>query len=264
MSTHDSIDIDDATISWDASRVVFTQTPDWILTNPEINDGAFRTWMAIASFASNKNHRAFPSARKLMEIRGKGRRIIFEHIRQLEAAGLLTRDARYRPSGGRTSSHYTLAWDHSLSPVQKTAPGPRAVDRTDPNAENRAAPSAENRAPRTRTTNEPDPLPPQTSVSTETSNKNDQQGAAAPRTPRIRKQGRRQDGTNPRAVKAEVSKDQQMRQWARTMHDALNHDEFVEHVESEIRSAKITAEQGRVAIKESEQLSGIGQPAVPS
>ena len=160
MSNDDTIDIEEATISWDASRVVFTQTPDWILNNPNINDAAFRTWMTIAMHASNKNHTAFPSARKLMELRGKGRRVIFEHIRQLEAAGLLVREARYRANGGRTSSHYTLAWDRPLTPVQKSALAPGAEDRTAPDAENRAAPRATKRATRTRTTNELDPLPP--------------------------------------------------------------------------------------------------------
>ena len=91
MTTDDTPDLDNATIAWASTHVVFTQTPDWILNNPNINDAAFRTWMAIASFASNKSRTAFPSARKLMAMRSKGRRIIFQHIRQLEDARLLIR-----------------------------------------------------------------------------------------------------------------------------------------------------------------------------
>ncbi len=259
MSSDDSIDIDEATISWDASRVVFTQTPDWILNNDNINDAAFRTWMTIASFASNKSHQAFPSARKLMKLRGKGRRIIFEHIRQLEAAGLLVREARYRANGGRTSSHYTLAWNRPLTLVQNSALAPSAVDRTPLDAETRAAPRAAKRATRTRTNNELDPLPPVVAPIAESMPAETPQGATAPRTPHSAKNGRRKDGTNPRALDARASKDAQMRQWARTMNGALNHDEFVELVESEVRSQKITDEQGRVAIKESERLSNAAE-----
>ena len=264
MSTDDTIDIEEATISWDASRVVFTQTPDWILNNPNINDAAFRTWMTIAMHASNKNRTAFPSARKLMELRGKGRRVIFEHIRQLEAAGLLVREARYRANGGRTSSHYTLAWVRPLTPVQKSALAPSAEERTAPDAENRAAPRATKRATRTRTTNELDPLPPQDAPTTEPAPTDSEQGATAPRTPRPSRSGRRKDGTNPRAVEARSSKEAQMRQWARNMHGVLDHEEFVQFVEADVRAEKITEEQGRVAIDESQQLAAVDDSRAPS
>lgn len=253
MSTSDNSDDDEATLSWGPGRVVFTQTPDWILNNPKINDGAFRTWVAISSFASNREHTAFPSARKLMEMRGKGRRIIFEHIAQLEAAGVLRREARYRPNGGRTSSHYTLAWDRPLSPVQKSAPAPSARERTTPRAADCTGPGAENRAPRTTTTKELDPLPPQSDEHT-TAATDAPQGAPAPRTPRSKKQGSRNDGTNPRAVQAQASKSDQMRRWALNMHGALDHDEFVEIVEAEVRAEKITHQQGATAIEESLRL----------
>jgi len=46
-----------------------------------------------------------------------------------------------------------------------------------------------------------------------------------------------------------------MRRWARNMHGALDHDEFVEHVQSEVASAKISEDQGRIAIDESARLS---------
>jgi hypothetical protein len=253
----DNPDIEEATISWHPSRVVFTQTPDWILHNADINDAAFRTWMTIASFASNKAHTAFPSARTLMKLRGKGRRIIFEHIRQLEAAGLLVREARYRPNGGRTSSHYTLAWDRPLTPVQNCAPHPRAEDCPSPRAEERARPDAAMRAPRTTTTHELDPLPPSDSPTNATGETVNEQGATAPRTPRSRRSSRREDGTNPRAVDAQAAKEHQMRQWARNMSGALDHDEFAELVNAEVLSHKITRELAQFAIDESLRLRGM-------
>jgi hypothetical protein len=190
-----------------------------------------------------------------MELRGKGRRIIFEHIRQLEAAGLLAREARYRANGGRTSSHYTLAWQRPLTPVQNSACPPGAVDRTPPDAESRAAPGAGNRATRTRTKKELDPLPPTGDEISNLGSTDAEQGVTTPRTPRSSRSGRRRDGENPRALEAKASKDHQMRQWALNMHGALDHDEFVEHVESEVAAQKITEDQGRIAVEESERLT---------
>ena len=259
MSNDDTITIDEATISWDASRVVFTQTPDWILNNPNINDAAFRTWMTIAMHASNKNHTAFPSARKLTDLRGKGRRVIFEHIRHLEAAGLLVREARYRANGGRTSSHYTLAWDRPLTPVQKSAPPPSAGDRTTPDAENRVAPRATNRATRTRTRTELDPLPPNDAPTNDVTEQASPQGATAPHTPRSPRKGRRQNGTNPRAVDARGAKELQMRQWARNMCGALSHEEFVELVKGEVATDQISSDLAEIAIAESCRLSTVQQ-----
>lgn len=261
-NSHDD-DLDEATIGWESARTVFTQTPDWIITNPNINDAAFRTWVTIAKFADNHSKRAFPSAKKLQELRGKGRRVIFEHIRQLEEAGVLRREARYRPNGGRTSSHYTLAWDRPLAPVQKTARGASAENRTPPDAENRAGPSAENRAPRTRTRKELDPLPPPVVSDSDAVHAKTPQGADAPRTPRPSK-GRRSDGTNPRAVEDRAAKENQMRRWALTMSSVIDHDEFVEVVNGEVRSETITRRDGDIAIDESERLAAAKPMSEPS
>lgn len=46
-----------------------------------------------------------------------------------------------------------------------------------------------------------------------------------------------------------------MNRWARTMRQVLDHDEFVELVESEVRSEKITSEAGEIALAESQRLS---------
>jgi len=256
VTTDEHTDNDEATMSWAPSFTVFTQTPDWILNNTEINDGAFRTWMTIASFASNKRRTAFPSARKLTELRHKGRSVIWQHIAQLEAAGLLQREARYRPNGGQTSSHYTLAWDHPLPPVRKTGPRPRAENRTGPRPEDRAESRPENRAPRTRTTPELDPLPPDPHNTGTVPKQDIPQGAAAPRTPRSKRTGARTTGTNPRATAKASARDDQMRRWAHTMHSAaLSHEEFLDLVESERTAELITEEQAAIAIEASHALN---------
>lgn len=256
MTTDEHTDNDDATMSWAPSFTVFTQTPDWILNNTEINDAAFRTWMTIASFASNKRRTAFPSARKLMELRNKGRSVIWQHIAQLEAAGLLQREARYRPNGGQTSSHYTLAWDQPLAPVRKTGPLPRAENHTGSRPEDRAESRPENRAPRTRTTPELDPLPPDPHSADPVPTRAGTQGADAPRTPRSNRNGTRTTGTNPRAAAQASARDDQMRRWAHTMHSAaLSHEEFLELVESERTAGLITHEQAAIAIEASLALN---------
>lgn len=250
--------LDEATIGWEGARTVFTQVPDWILTHSGVNDGAFRTWMVLASFTSNKDHTAFPAARSLMEMRGRGRRVIFQHLAQLEAAGLLRRESRYRANGGRTSNHYTLAWDRPFKPpVQKPALGASADSCTPDGATDRAAPGAPDRATRTRTTKELDPLPPSNTVSPEVDTAT--QGAPAPRTPRSkesRSRGRRRDGTNPRAVKVQEARFDQMKRWAQNMMGPLEYDEFAEIVESERGRAVITDDQAQVALDEARRLAG--------
>jgi hypothetical protein len=256
VTTEEDTDTDEATMSWAPSFTVFTQTPDWILNNTDINDAAFRTWMTIASFASNKQRTAFPSARKLMELRNKGRSVIWHHIAQLEAAGLLRREARYRPNGGQTSSHYTLAWDQPLPPVRKTGPLPHPETRTLPRPKNRAESRPENRAPRTRTTPELDPLPPDAEIDHAAAEIDIPQGADAPRTPRSKRNGTRNTGTNPRATTKAAAQDTQMRRWAQNMYSAsLSHEEFLEMVESERAAQLISDEQAAIAIEASAALN---------
>jgi len=150
-------------VVWHESRPTFTQLPDWLLAHPEVSDAALRTWLVLASYADRQGE-AFPGVATIAKKRGKSRRQIFEHLDGLERAGAIRRHARYRPNGGgRTSTLYVIAWAYPLPPEPpKEAPeSMSAENRTHGmGEENRTGPREENRTPRTRTTNELDPLTP--------------------------------------------------------------------------------------------------------
>ena len=101
-------------VVWDSARPSFVQLPEWLLFHPEVSDGATRTWMALASYA-DRGGEAFPGVNTLAERRNLTRRAIFRHLDELESAGALRRNARYRDTdGGRTSTLYVLAWAHPM------------------------------------------------------------------------------------------------------------------------------------------------------
>jgi len=278
---------EDDTLAWDSTRTSFTQIPDWILFHDDVNDAALRTWLTIASYVDNKTRGAFPKVSTLATKRGKGRRQIFDHLDQLEAAGLLQRKAQYRPDGRRKHSHYTLAWQQPLQPLQHTNHDkvaasasstleadsglgaenrtvvtdehPRAENHTGVTAENRSRDRAENRAPRTTPKKELDPLTPEIDDTAP----DRPWGATAPQTPRQEsgnaRRGSRAEGTNPRAVHSrelqETGRRTQMIAWARTMNiPAVSLEDFQEMVDSEVRSGGIRREDAEAAIAEARLL----------
>ena len=189
---------------WHESRTSFTQVPDWLLAHPEVSDAALRTWLVLASYADRQGE-AFPGVATIAKKRGKSRRQIFEHLDNLERAGAIRRHARYRPNGGRTSTLYVIAWAGPLPPEPpKDAPETVGADTCthDMGAETRTRPRDETNTPRTRPTNELQPLTP--SVDNSSSSRSESlRGGGPPRTPARRsprKKNPRALGTNPRAV----------------------------------------------------------------
>ena len=119
----------DATVAMHESFTTFTMTPDWLLDHPGISGEAFRVWAIICSYAG-KERTAFPGVATLAVRLHKSKRSIFNYLNELEDAGALQRQQRYRDDGGRTSTLYTLAWAHPLhgSPVSSMAPPPATDD----------------------------------------------------------------------------------------------------------------------------------------
>ncbi len=113
----------DDTVAMHESFTTFTMTPDWLLDHPGISAEAFRLWAIICSY-TGKERTAFPGVVTIAARLHKSRRSIFNYLNELEAAGALQRQQRYRNDGGRTSTTYVLAWAHPFhgSPVSSMAP----------------------------------------------------------------------------------------------------------------------------------------------
>jgi hypothetical protein len=196
-------------VVWHESRPTFTQLPDWLLAHPEVSDAALRTWLVLASYADRQGE-AFPGVRTIATKRGKGRSVIFQHLAQLEAAGALRRRERYRDNGGRTSTLYVIAWAYPLLGEDVLTPPSEKPD-GGPSAENRTGPRPKNRTPRTRSTNEQNPLTPSVDNSGP-SRSEPLRGGGPPRTPARRspqKKNPRALGTNPRALAKKAQETQE-------------------------------------------------------
>ena len=234
-----------------AARTRFTQTPDWILFHSGISDAALRTWLVLASYV-NKTRTAFPGVATLARDRNKSQRQLFEHLDILEREGLLLREPRYRDDGGRSSTLYTLAWDHPLNcaPAAENRRGVPAENLTPARAQNRTGLRAENLTPRSTPRKEPDPLTPDDNhhgAPRTTST----QGADTPRTPRRNQPNPRprDRGTNPRAIVRAEQRVDVITTWARRMMgvDGMTLDDFDELVDNERLQGRLTDELADLA-----------------
>lgn len=79
----------------------FTKIPNPILKDISISDGAFRTYSVLRSFSFNDGN-VFPSIETIAKIRGKSKKTIIEHHKQLRSLGLL----RYKRRGYSASNQY--------------------------------------------------------------------------------------------------------------------------------------------------------------
>jgi len=71
----------------------FTKVPNFIVARKDLSDGAFRTYVVIRSFKFNENE-VFPGLERLSLMRGKTKRTISNHIRELQNKGLLKAERR--------------------------------------------------------------------------------------------------------------------------------------------------------------------------
>lgn len=79
----------------------FTQTPNFIINNKGIPDGAFRTYMLLKSYKYGSS-KVFPSQSTLANTRGKTKKTIINHLKVLRAKGLII----YKKRGFSASNQY--------------------------------------------------------------------------------------------------------------------------------------------------------------
>lgn len=81
----------------------FTQIPNELISNKDINDGAFRTYTVLKSFKYHKN-KVFPSQATLAHIRDKTQRTIINHLKLLKRLKIID----YKKRGYSASNIYSF------------------------------------------------------------------------------------------------------------------------------------------------------------
>lgn len=93
----------------------FQQIPQWITESRIISRAAKQTFSQLTRYA-DKDGTCWPSATTLGECQGITRRTVHRHLNELEAAGAIVRERRWRKTGGgQTSNLYQLAGDLPLN-----------------------------------------------------------------------------------------------------------------------------------------------------
>lgn len=83
------------------SKFRFTQIPNFIIIDKNINDAEFRTFAVLKSF-KYKDGNVFPSQKTLSELRGKSKRSIIAHLKKLR----LNNHIQYKKRGYSASNQY--------------------------------------------------------------------------------------------------------------------------------------------------------------
>lgn len=83
------------------SKFRFTQIPNFVILDKNINDAEFRTFAVLKSF-KYKNNDVFPSQKTLSELRGKSKRSIIAHLKKLR----LNNHIQYKKRGYSASNKY--------------------------------------------------------------------------------------------------------------------------------------------------------------
>ncbi len=106
-------------------RPPFAMTPTSLLRNPTISSHAVRLWSVLASYtygdqATDRESRA----RLAADVGWKSVRSVDTHLTELQDAGYLTVQQRWRHDHGRARSLYILEWEPN-TPSSATAAAPR-------------------------------------------------------------------------------------------------------------------------------------------
>ena len=87
----------------------FSQVPTALLLDPQISDGAVRTWALLdGCYATAYAREAWPSRNTLCQLLGVSVRTMGRYLKQLEAGGYLTIEHRKTDAGDWQSNKYTL------------------------------------------------------------------------------------------------------------------------------------------------------------
>ena len=101
------------TVSWKAL--------DWA-TESEVGSPTTKFILHLLANKADENSSCYPSIRTLMAESGAGRGTVMRALKELEASGLITRQAQFHDSGARRSSRYYL--NHPSAPHYLPRPDP--------------------------------------------------------------------------------------------------------------------------------------------
>jgi AraC-like DNA-binding protein len=85
--------------------------PAWTVFAAGLDPGAFRTWCALAVYATNGS---FPNIDDIAAELGIHRTTLYRQLDDLEGRGLIRRH-RWRRPNGQPAVRYELAWSHPLA-----------------------------------------------------------------------------------------------------------------------------------------------------
>jgi hypothetical protein len=100
------------TLSWGRGHVRHGRIPEWLIES-DASDKAVRVYALLATYA-DRDGRAFPGRKRIMERLGIGLTSYKGAIRDLVRVGALTVTERERDDGSRTTNLYTLHWTPPL------------------------------------------------------------------------------------------------------------------------------------------------------
>jgi len=110
-------------------RPPFAMTPTSLLRNPAISSHAVRLWSVLASYTYGDQATDRPSRSRLAaDVGWKSSRSVDTYLAELQDAGYLTVQRRWRPDGGKARNLYILEWE---PPDRSTSDGseePHPVD----------------------------------------------------------------------------------------------------------------------------------------
>lgn len=79
------------------------------IANMDINDGVAKGILLTIAAHANKHGTCYPSVRRIAQLSGFCRRVIFAKLKVLEAMGLIKRSRQTRKDGGWRANIYRLA-----------------------------------------------------------------------------------------------------------------------------------------------------------
>ncbi len=106
-------------------RPPFAMTPTSLLRNPSISSHAVRLWSVLASYTYGDQATDRPSRAQLAsDVGWKSPRSVDTYLTELQDAGYLTIERRWRPDGGKARNLYILEWEPQVLSTSERAGGP--------------------------------------------------------------------------------------------------------------------------------------------
>jgi hypothetical protein len=124
-------------------RPPFAMTPTSLLRNPSVSSHAVRLWSVLASYTYGDQATDRPSRSRLAaDVGWKSPRSVDTYLTELQHAGYLTVQRRWRPDGGKARNLYILEWEPHDRSTSDGIGDPHPVD----NSVSAAHPHAQNPA----------------------------------------------------------------------------------------------------------------------